>query len=180
MHPHQQLVQKIKDKALTRGEFRLASGIMSDYYVDLSKVAFSCDGLWLIVQSINETVDWTHVNKVGGPAIGALPIVVALMHSNDIHGFLIRKAEKEYGKKDLIEGCLEKGDNVVLVEDMTTSGSSLLKAVKAVQEFGCTIKQVVSVLDRNQGATELFEKEGIPFKYLVSIKEVLDESQPCE
>lgn len=175
MQTHQQLVQKIRDKALTRGEFRLASGIMSDYYVDLSKVAFSYDGLWLIVQAINETVNWTYVNKVGGPAIGALPIVVAIMSVNDMHGFLIRKAEKEYGKKDLIEGCLKKGDNVVLVEDVTTSGSSLLKAVKAVQEFGCTIKQVVSVLDRNQGATELFEKEGIPFKYLVSIKEVLDE-----
>jgi len=172
----QQLIQVIKNRAIARGEFRLASGIISDYYVDLSKVAFSCDGLRLIVKAINETIDWTNVNKVGGPAIGALPIVVAIMNVNDMHGFLIRKAEKEYGKKDLIEGCLEKGDNVILVEDVTTSGTSLLKAVKVVQEFGCTIKQVVSVLDRNQGATELFEKEGIPFKYLVSIKEVLQEA----
>jgi len=170
-----QLVQLIKTKALSKGKFILASGAVSDYYVDLSKVAFDCAGLSLITSCINDSVNWIGVNKVGGPAIGALPIVVALMHSNDMHGFLIRKAEKDYGKKDLIEGCLEKGDNVILVEDVSTSGNSLLKAVKVVQEFGCTVKQVVSVLDRNQGATELFEKEGIPFKYLVSMKEVKDD-----
>lgn len=167
------LVQEIKTKALTRGEFTLASGIKSDYYIDLSKVMFDGNGLWLITESMAQSICWKDVNKIGGPAIGAVPIVVELMCLLDIRGFIIRKQEKEHGKKEVIEGCLDKGDNVVLVEDVTTSGNSLLKAVKVVQEFGCNVKQVVSVLDRNQGAKELFEKENIPFKYLISINEVL-------
>jgi orotate phosphoribosyltransferase len=170
---HKNLVQEIKIKTLTRGDFTLASGIKSDYYIDLSKVVFGGRGFGLITDCIIHSICLNNINKIGGPAIGAIPIVVGLMCRCDMEGFIVRKQEKEYGKKDVIEGCLDKGDNVILVEDVTTSGNSLLKAVKVVQEFGCNVKQVVSVLDRNQGATELFEKENIPFKYLVSIDEVL-------
>lgn len=171
--PHYDLVQEIRNNAISRGEFTLASGIKSDYYIDLSKVVFSGRGSGLVIGYVASSICWNNINKIGGPAIGAIPIVVGLMCRLDMEGFIIRKQEKEYGKKEVIEGCLDKGDNVVLVEDVTTSGNSLLKAVKVVQEFGCNIKQVISVLDRNQGAKELFEKERIPFKYLVSINEVL-------
>lgn len=175
------LIEVIKSKALSFGEFRLRSGQISKYYIDMSKVTLNSKGLFLVANAIIDAVDgrWTSVQSVGGPATGAIPLVsgiVTLMGDCNwnLNAFFVRKETKEYGKNDFIEGHLYPGDNVVLVEDVTTTGGSLLKAVDAVEAAGGKITQVISVLDRNQGATETFEERKIPFKYLISVDKVLN------
>lgn len=156
----------------------LASGQTSDYYIDLSKVLFDAVGLSLISSAIIEEVDaWKPITAIGGPAYGAIPIIAGLLtlfseHKWPMKAFFVRKETKEYGKKELVEGNLSKGDKVVLVEDVTTTGGSLLKAIQEVQKVA-TVSQVVSVVDRNQGAYNLFKEHNIPFKSILNISQIL-------
>jgi orotate phosphoribosyltransferase len=87
-------------------------------------------------------------------------------------GFFVRKETKEYGKKELIEGHLTADDNVILLEDVTTTGGSLLRAVEEVQKVA-KVSGVVTIVDRNQGADKLFESKGIPFKAILNINQIL-------
>jgi orotate phosphoribosyltransferase len=125
-----------------------------------------------------EEVDaWKKVTAIGGPAYGAIPIVAGMLtmfaeHKWPMKGFFVRKETKDYGKKELLEGHLEQGDKVVLVEDVTTTGGSLLKAINEVQKVA-TVIQVISVVDRNQGACNLFKDKEIPFKSILNISQIL-------
>ena len=176
MTKRNQLIQLIQQKALTRGTFNLASGQTSDYYIDLSKITLDSLGLSLIASSIIEEVDnWSNITAVGGPAIGAIGItsgILTLMHESkwSMKGFFVRKDSKTHGKEDLIEGYLDKSDRVILVEDVTTTGRSLLKALNEVQKIAKVV-EIISVVDRNQGASELFK--GIPFKSILNICQIL-------
>lgn len=135
-------------------------------------------GLYLITSSIIEEVDsWGKVTTVGGPAYGAIPIIsgiLTLMHESkwSMRGFFVRKEIKGHGKQELIEGYLDENDKVILVEDITTTGGSLLKAIEEVQKI-VKVSQVISVVDRNQGAYKLFEEKGIPFKSILNISQIL-------
>ncbi len=173
-----ELIQLIRQKALTKGKFTLASGQTSDYYIDLSKVVLDSVGLSLIASAVIEEVDsWREINAVGGPAYGAIPIisgVLTLMHDSgwSMKGFFVRKEIKGYGKQELVEGHLQEKDKVVLVEDVTTTGGSLLRAIEEVQK-AAEVVQVISVLDRNQGAHMLFKEKGIPFKSVLNITDII-------
>jgi len=173
-----QLIALIQEKALSRGKFLLASGQTSDYYIDLSKILLDSVGLALVSAAIMEEVDsWTRVTAIGGPAYGAIPIVSGMLtmfaeHKWPMKGFFVRKETKEYGKKELLEGHLNQDDKVVLVEDVTTTGGSILKTINEVQKLA-TIVQVISVVDRNQGAYKLFEEKCIPFKSILNISQIL-------
>lgn len=168
----------IQTKALSRGTFKLASGQTSDYYIDLSKVLLDSVGLSLAASLIMEEVDiWKKVTAIGGPAYGAIPIIAGMLtmfseHKWPMKGFFVRKETKDYGKKELLEGHLEQDDKVVLVEDVTTTGGSLLKVINEVQKLA-SIVQVISVVDRNQGACKLFEDKDIPFKSILNISQIL-------
>ena len=178
MSKRNQLITLIQEKALSRGKFQLASGQTSDYYIDLSKILFDSVGLSLVASSIMEEVDsWKKVTAIGGPAYGAIPIVSGMLtmfaeHKWPMKGFFVRKETKDYGKKELVEGHLVENDKVVLVEDVTTTGGSLLKAINEVQKVAKVV-QVVSVVDRNQGAYKLFEEKSIPFKSILNISQIL-------
>jgi len=174
-----QLIYLIKQKAISYGKFKLASGKISDYYIDLSKVVLDSLGLSLIACAIIEEADynWNTIKAVGGPAYGAIPIVssiLTLMNESkwSMKGFFVRKEIKGHGKQELIEGHLEEKDRVILVEDVTTTGGSLLRAVDEVQKIA-TICQVISVVDRNQGAYKAFEERGISFKSILNISQIL-------
>lgn len=173
-----QLISLIQQKALTRGTFKLASGQTSNYYIDLSKIVLDSVGLSLISSAIIEEVDsWSKVSAVGGPAYGAIPIVsgiLTLLNESKwaMKGFFVRKEIKGHGKEELIEGHLTNGDSVVLVEDVTTTGGSLLKAIDEVQKVAKII-QVISVVDRNQGAYKTFQDKGIPFRSILNISQIL-------
>ena len=168
----------IQEKALSKGKFKLASGQTSDYYIDLSKILLDSVGLSLVASSIMEEVDvWKKITAIGGPAYGAIPIVAGMLtmfaeHKWPMKGFFVRKEIKEHGKQELVEGHLDNNDTVVLVEDVTTTGGSLLKAINEVQKIA-VVSCVISVVDRNQGAYKLFKEKGIPFKSILNINQIL-------
>lgn len=176
MYKKDNLIELIRKHALSFGEFKLASGQTSNYYLDLSKIVNRADGLTEIVAGLWECVDvmWDEFDSIGGPAMGAIPLVSAMMLDTEIErSFFVRKDTKEYGKLDLIEGNLQKGDRVLMLEDVTTTGGSLLKAIKAVEEAGGCVKLIISVVDREAGAKEFFQEKGYNLISLVTISEIL-------
>ncbi len=156
----------ITDKALSRGgSYQLASGSTSGFYFDIKPVAFDPEGSRLIADAILDVLEGEHVDYVGGLELGAIPIAASVVERSfertPVAGFFVRKSPKERGTKKLIEGNLEPGSNVALVEDVTTTGGSVLRAVEAVRELGCTVTKVVTVVDRLEGARENLSKHGL-------------------
>jgi orotate phosphoribosyltransferase len=111
------------------------------------------------------------IDKVAGPALGAVPIATAVSLESKTPLLMIRKEKKGYGTSKLIEGELNSGDNVIVVEDVTTTGGSLLKAIKAIQENGGNVTRAFVVVDRQEGAVDAFEKEGIKLEPLITVDE---------
>mgnify|MGYP001560667177 CR=1 FL=1 len=172
----------IKTKSLQYGEFTLSSGLLSSYYIDLKKTTLDPEGLAVITQTIfNKILEHCLLNivdSIGGMDLGALPIVSALMLKSynkqfSLRGFVIRKSQKNYGTKNRIEGNLRHADHVILIEDVVTTGKSILEAVDILQNEHCVIGKIIAVVDRNQGAREEFVKVGIPYEYIFDIKELL-------
>ncbi len=147
------------------GPYTLSGGEISGVYFDLRRITMHPRGASITSQLMLERLQ--DVDSVGGMESGAIPIAAAIaLTSGTVRAFFIRKAEKTHGRRRLAEGCLRKGDTVGIVEDVTTSGRSVLFAIDAVEELGCTITKVVSILDRQSGAKELIESAGYPFESL--------------
>ncbi len=137
--------------------FTLASGAKSPYYVDCRRVTLTAKGLGAIVDELIYVLEGgknpIEYDAVGGPTIGADPIVAGLiLASSSKKGFLVRSNRKSHGTERKIEGYVHKGDKVVIVEDVVTSGGSVLDAISAVEEAGAEVVKVVAVLDRLAGA----------------------------
>jgi orotate phosphoribosyltransferase len=130
----------------------------------------------LISQGILEAVADLDFTAVGGMSIGADPIVggvltVAAERGRPLVGFLVRKEVKEHGTKRMVEGPVQPGSRVVIVEDVITTGGSSLQAIDRAQEVGCTVVCTVGVCDRLQGGAEAFAARGIPFRTLLTIRD---------
>ena len=173
------LLDLLKSRSLQVGQFTLASGKQSHYYVDGRKVTLSADGSHLIGSIIvSELATLGSVDAVGGLTMGADPIVGATLavasqeQRPELVGFLVRKAAKTHGTGQLVEGPLTPGMNVVVVEDVTTTGSSALQAVEAVEALGCKVVCVITVLDRLEGASAVFDQRKLPFRALVTIRDL--------
>lgn len=169
------ILDLLKERSFRRGDFTLASGAKSSYYLDARKtvmcsVAQSSIGRLLREEIVK--VDIT-VNAIGGMAVGAVPLVMAALNGpwGTIEGFWVRKEAKDHGTKNVIEGQLVAGMHAVLVEDVTTTGASVLAAYKAVLAHGCKVVGVVSLIDRLQGAAEAFAAEGVPFRSVYTIRD---------
>lgn len=168
----------IRKRALQQGDFTLASGEKSNYYIDGRMIGVHPEGAALIGEAIYERIKSLDVQAIGGLAVGAVPMVASTMvicHQRglNIEGFWVRDAVKDHGTKKLIEGHLVPGCRVVIVDDVMTSGGSAQKAVEAVQAHGCTVAKVLALVDRNRGARELFAEQGLPYEPLFSIDELL-------
>ena len=139
-------------------EMRLASGRTSDIYFDMKMAMFDPETINLIADSILGEVKAKHAAQVGGLEIGAVPIVSAVVcrsfPSHPVRGFFVRKTVKEHGTQKRIEGCFEAGAATILLDDVTTTGGSVLKAVEAVRSEGCPVEYVVTVVDREEGARD--------------------------
>lgn len=180
------LIEIIKRDALEFGEFTLRSGEKTNFYLDLRKVTLS-EGLDIIIQNLHDVLRVKAVGRqfekpfdaIGGPSIGADPIVSAFLYNQgrvkrEMRGFLVRKETKEHGRGDWIIGSVQPGDKVVVVDDVATSGGSLLRACEKIQEYGCEVVQVVAVVDRLAGATKLFREKEIPFDSILTIEDVAE------
>lgn len=167
-----ELIELLRNKEVVKfGKFTLSSGKESDYYVNMKMAVTDPKILKVIAKIVSNSINPEKIDKIAGPALGAVPIATAISLESEIPMLMIRKAKKGYGTSKIIEGTLEKGDLVVVVEDVTTTGNSLLKAVKAIEENGGDVKRAVVIVDRDEGAIENLEKEGILLEPLLSIND---------
>ena len=164
------LIDLLKEnEVFLEGDFTLSSGKKSNYYINMKKAITEPEILSTISSLITEKIKDDEIDKVAGPALGAVPIATAVSLESKLPLLMIRKEKKGYGTSKLIEGELLEGDNVIVVEDVSTTGGSLLKAIKAIQENGGNVKRAFVVVDRQEGAIEAFEKEGITLEPLITV-----------
>ena len=166
------LIDLLKENGVfLEGDFTLSSGKKSNYYINMKKAITEPEILSTISKLITQKIDLDDIDKVAGPALGAVPIATAVSLESKLPLLMIRKEKKGYGTSKLIEGELNEGDNVIVVEDVSTTGGSLLKAVRAINDNGGNVKRAFVVVDREEGAIETFEKEGITLEPLISVKD---------
>ena len=169
----QQLINLLKaNQVIKLGKFILSSGKESDYYVDMKKAITDPEILLQVAKIISSMINQDKIDRIAGPALGAVPIATAVALQSGIPMLMIRKAQKGYGTSKLIEGDLKDGDRVVVVEDVTTTGDSLLKAVNAILDNGGRVERAFVVVDREEGALEKFKTEGLLLEPLISISDV--------
>lgn len=151
----EELKKLLKDTGAVKfGDFTLSSGKKSDFYVDCRKVTLHPKGAKLICRLILEQIKGDQIDAVGGLTLGADPIVGALIAMGDLPGFIVRKKAKEHGTQQRIEGLLEPGWKVLIVEDVATTGGSALQAIQAAEAAGAKVLKVISVVDREEGAAD--------------------------
>jgi orotate phosphoribosyltransferase len=176
----QTLRELLRARSLRTGEFVLASGASSSYYIDARLTTMSGSGQLLIGRRALAEIDeqgWSP-DAVGGLTLGADPVAYAIAHAaaaagRTIDAFTVRKQAKEHGTGRLIEGNLREGSRVLIVEDVITSGESALRAVRAVEEAGARVIGVLSVVDREEGGRARIEAAGYPVVALFTASELL-------
>lgn len=170
----------VKSKSFVRGYIVLASGKESDHYFDMKPSMFDPEGAELLAELIYARLAGVEADIVGGLEMGAVPLItpisiVSRRAGRPLPGFFVRKTVKDHGTKKLIDGLSDvKGKRVVIVEDVTTTGGSAMKAVEALTAAGAVITLVISILDREEGAAALYENAGIPFQSLFKASEFLN------
>ncbi|MCK4810061.1 MAG: orotate phosphoribosyltransferase [Candidatus Omnitrophica bacterium] len=173
------LLNLLKKEAFFKKKVRLSSGKMSNCYIDVRRVSLSGKGLYLISNLIWEMIKNDKITAIGGPTLGADPIVsgvcmLAYNNKNNLKGFLIRKLPKKYGRQKLIEGkSLVAKDRVVIVDDVATSGASLIKAIEVLKQEKVKIVKTIVVVDREEGGEESLSKIGCPLVSLFTKKDFL-------
>jgi len=147
----QKLLSTLAHKSFRLGEFKLSSGGTSDYYIDCRTTTLDAKGSRLTGEVFFEEIrrrGWK-AQAIGGLTMGADPIVVAVaVVSGELDGFLVRKAEKQHGTGQRIEGFREKGSRVVIVDDVCTTGTSTVQAIEAAREFGFDVVGVMCLIER--------------------------------
>jgi orotate phosphoribosyltransferase len=170
------LLQLLKERSFRRGTFRLASGSVSDYYIDGRMTAVFSEAVPLIGEVLYERTKDLNIDAVGGLEVGAVPLTVAAafsyhLHGRTMEGFWVRDEAKDHGTRKLIEGNLKRGSRVVVVDDVFTTGSSALKAIEEVRQFGCEVVLVICLVDRLQGAEEAFRAAGAAYQAVFTIRD---------
>jgi len=156
----QELLKQIQEKAVVRGERKLASGKISQYYIDGKQVTLDAQGLFLAAKVILHMVQAAGADAVGGPTLGADPLAAAVsvlssQSGKPIKAFIVRKEVKDHGMQKMIEGpALQPGDKVVMLEDVITTGGSVLKAIREVEALGAKVIKTICLVDRHEGASE--------------------------
>jgi len=166
----QELLRLLATKSFRLGEFKLASGRTSDYYIDCRTTTLDARGAQLTGQVLLEEIrtrGWS-AQAIGGLTMGADPLAVAVaVVSGDVHAFLVRKAEKQHGTGQRIEGFREKGARVVIVDDVCTTGSSTIQAIEAAREFGFEVIAAMCLVEREEaGGRPDVEKAAAPAPFV--------------
>ncbi len=181
MSDRAELFQIIKARSFReKGAFKLASGRTSTIYFNLKPTMLDPDGARLIGAALAKEATALGADTVGGLELGAVPLVTATAAMSAVVGkplraVFVRKAAKDHGTQSLIEGLAEgeslQGKTVVVLEDVTTTGGSSLKAVEALRAAGATVTHVVTVVDREEGAAEAFAGSGVVLRALFRKRE---------
>ena len=173
-----QLRQMLLNRSMRFGEFVLSSGATSNYYIDVRKTSLHPQGLKLISQLFYELIQHEDATAIGGLTLGADPLVAGLMlyaaeKGRALEGFLVRRSTKDHGLRGQVEGNLAGHKRVIILDDVITSGDSALIAAEAAESYKVDVVRVVAVVDREQGAAQIFQQRGYPFSSLFSIGELL-------
>ena len=177
MADRNELIEHIKNLAVVHGKVTLTSGAEADYYVDMRRVTLDGVAAPLVGRVMNELVaDWSF-DVVGGMTMGADPVATAMLHAKAASGgrldaIVVRKAAKAHGMQRRIEGATVDGRRVLVVEDTSTTGGSPLEAIEAVRAEGGEVVGVAVIVDRNTGAAERIEAEGVPYRYAVGLADL--------
>jgi len=177
--PPRELLDLVESRALKRGTFRLASGREASFYLDVKQVVLEARGAMLVGRALLERLRAAGPLPVavGGLAIGADPVTGAIVTMAGVEGvalkgFMVRKEPKGHGLQRFIEGPVEPGQRVVIVEDVVTTGGSSLLAIDRAVEFGLVVERLVTVIDRLAGGREALAARGIPLESLVTIRDL--------
>lgn len=180
-----ELVQLLASRSAKRGEFTLASGRSSTLYIDARLTTMSPEGLTLIGRlglSALHSSNW-NVQSIGGLTLGADPVAYAIAYASaatasPVRAFTVRKEVKSHGTGQLIEGPFSPGDRVAVIEDVITTGSSALRAVKAITKAGGKVTGVLAVVDREEGGREALETSGLEVIALTRASEIIAHMEP--
>ena len=183
MYSKTALIDLVRERALKFGDFTLASGKKAKYYLDGKQVTLDARGLRLLSEGLLDLLADVEVDAVGGMSIGADPIVagvltVAAERGRDLQGFLVRKEPKGHGTQRYIEGPVQPGARVAIVEDVVTTGGSSILACERVREFGATPVVVAAIIDRMEGGRAAFEGIGVELRSLLTIRDFGIEPPP--
>lgn len=183
MNEREQLAALVRDLAVVHERVTLSSGVEADYYVDLRLVTLDHRAAPLVGRLLRVlTADWDY-SAVGGLTLGADPVACAVLHAAaaervaapdtpPVDAFVVRKATKQHGLTRLVEGPDVAGRRVLVVEDTSTTGTSVLSAVRAVRAAGATAVGVATVVDRDTGARETIKAEGVPYRALLGLADL--------
>ena len=171
------LFEIIQNKSLLKGRFKLASGAVSDYYLDMKPTTLDPEGISLIADIIFALLLNEEVDAIGGLELGAVPIITAVCQrswpEHPIDGFIVRKEKKGHGTDKKIDGNFRSNTKVILFDDVTTKGGSVLQAVRAVREQNAAVTKVITVVDRLEGAAGNLAKEGVELIPLLTTRDLL-------
>ena len=177
MYDRDGLIELVRERALKFGDFTLASGKKASFYLDCRQVTLDPKGANLIGEGILHLLSDQLPDAVGGMAIGADPITAAVItlagqRELSVRGFIVRKEAKGHGMGRDVEGPVQKGDRVVILEDTVTTGGSSLRAIQRVQEAGLEVAGVIAVIDRQEGAAAAFAQQQINFRSLLTVQDL--------
>jgi len=176
VYDHDALKTLIRDKSLKFGDFTLASGKKATYYLDGKQVTLDATGARLIAEGMLDLMGDSLPAAVGGMSIGADPITAAIitvagLRDVPLKGFMVRKESKGHGTNQFIEGPVHPGDEVVIVEDVVTTGGSSLLAIERAEAFGLKVRGVLAIIDRLEGGTQAFADRGYTLTSLLTIRD---------
>lgn len=185
--PRARLAQLVADLAVVRGRVTLASGVESDFYVDMRRATLHRSAAPLIGHVMLDMLEEAGfgagvADAVGGLTMGADPVATAIMHAAasrglDVDAFVVRKETKDHGTKRRIEGPSIEGRNVVILEDTSTTGGSPIQALEAAREARANVLAVAVVVDRATGAREKIEACGVPYLAALGLEDLGLEAQ---
>ena len=180
MNKKKELLALLKKEAYLKKKVILSSGRISNFYIDVRKVSLSPKGIYLISHLIFTLLKDKKVSAIGGPTLGADPIVggicyLAYKNKKKLKGFLIRKSPKKHGRQKLIEGqTLNSGERVIIIDDVATSGSSLIKSIEVLKKEKIKVVAAVTVVDREEGSKEALARHKCPLISLFTKSDFLN------
>lgn len=167
----------LKEKAFKRGRFVLSSGKISNYYLDGRIITLTPEGAYLVASIILDKLKGKKIDAIGGPTLGADPIVGAIaclshLNKSPIKTFIVRKEPKGHGRARQIEGpVIKRGSHVVLIDDVATTGKALIEAKMALKRTGIRVNRAFVIVDRCEGARENLAQAGLKLESIFSIKD---------
>lgn len=176
MYDRNALISLVRETALRFGDFTLASGKKASFYLDCRQVTLDARCAKLIGEAMLDLISGDLPNAVGGMSMGADPIVGAIvttagMRQLPLKGFLVRKEAKGHGTQKFVEGPVQPGDRVVIVEDVVTTGGSSLLAIERAEAVGLKVERVLAIIDRLEGGREAFAARGYQLESLLTVRD---------